>query len=262
MTRVNNGGNFCGHDPAAPRLDLRSSTDKQRPKILRALQERIRYYFCNPACLPSLNAANQSTRQQRSERREACLLALSVILEFLDLASLRCGVPTSTGFMSLTVEYLCGFTGMSQRRMERALADLKRANIVTIAQPRQLQADGSWRGMAAVKAVSQHLFTAFGLTEWLKYERERATKRLAKKASKAGGTLTQWARTHLVIGGRNDRAANKSSSRPDRTRIDPQTWSKARTELAIALQLQHPDWPATAVNKEADRILAERYGAA
>jgi DNA-binding transcriptional ArsR family regulator len=238
------------------------STDKQRPKILRALQERICRYFSNPACLPSLNSANQSSRQQRSERREACLLALSAIIEFLDLSSLRCGVPTSSGFMSLTLEYLCQFTGMGQRRMERAVADLKRANIVTISQPRQMQEDGTWRGLAAVKAVSQHLFTAFGLAQWLKHERERATKRLAKKANKVGGTLTQWARTHLVISGQGGRSANRVTSRSEGKWIDPQTWSKARTELAIALQLQHPDWPAVDVNTEADRILSERYGVA
>ncbi|MCD2872153.1 hypothetical protein [Pseudomonas aeruginosa] len=61
------------------------------------------------------------------------------------------------------------------------MADLKRANLLTVNQPRQLNEDGSWRGLAAVKAVNKHLFTAFGLGRRLGHERDRASKRLAKK---------------------------------------------------------------------------------
>ena len=96
IPRTNPGGNFCGHQPDAPRLELvRPTTAKTRPGILRELQGRVRQYYSAPRYIPSLNAANGSKRQQRSERREACLLLLNAILEFTDLASLRCGVPWS-----------------------------------------------------------------------------------------------------------------------------------------------------------------------
>jgi len=77
VPRVNTGGNFCGHSPDSPRLELPvASTLKARPRVLARLQEEIRQYYRSPSRLPSLNAANKSKRQQRSERREACLLAL------------------------------------------------------------------------------------------------------------------------------------------------------------------------------------------
>jgi hypothetical protein len=201
VSRVNAGGNFCGHKPNSPRLSLvKPSTLKTRPKILSRLQEEIRQYFRSPARLPSLNSANGSKRQQRSERREACILALCAVLEFTDLTSLRCGVPTAGGFLSLTLDYLAKFTGMGERRMERAIADLKKSNILSVAQPRQLMDDGSYRGLAAVKAVNSLLFGAFGLVRWLKHERDRASERLAKKAKKQGGTLSEWSRSALSIG--------------------------------------------------------------
>lgn len=258
--RENSGGNFCGHQPDAPRLELvKPTTDKIRPKLLAELQGRVRQYYRAPRYIPSLNAANGSKRQQRSERREACLLLLSAILEFTDLASLRCGVPTSAGFISLTLDYLVQYTGLGMRRAERAMADLKNANLLTVSQPRQLQDDGSWRGLAAVKAVNALLFTTFGLHERLRHERDRATKRLAKKAAKAGGSLTGWARNKLVIG---KPATSRRGAEPGLPRgIDLQTYQQARTELLIALKQTYPNMPPDERSAEAERILRNKLRA-
>ena len=258
--RENSGGNFCGHQPDAPRLELvRPTTDKIRPKILAELQGRVRQYYRAPRYIPSLNSANGSKRQQRSERREACLLLLNAILEFTDLTSLRCGVPTSAGFISLTLDYLVQYTGMNMRRAERAMADLKRANLLTVSQPRQLQEDGSWRGLAAVKAVNALLFTAFGLHERLRHERDRAAKRLAKKAVKAGGSLTGWSRNKLVIGKPATGRRGAESGLP--RGVDLQTYEQARAELLIALKQTYPNMPPGERNAEAERILRNKLRA-
>ncbi len=260
IPRTNPGGNFCGHQPDAPRLELvRPTTAKTRPGILRELQGRVRQYYSAPRYIPSLNAANGSKRQQRSERREACLLLLNAILEFTDLASLRCGVPTAGGFISLTLDYLVQYTGLNMRRAERAMADLKRANLLTVSQPRQLQEDGSWRGLAAVKAVNALLFSAFGLHERLKHERDRAAKRLAKKAAKGGGTITEWSRNRLVIGrsATSRRSAESGSPRG----IDLQTYQQARNELLLALKQTYPNMPPGERNAEAERILRSKLRA-
>lgn len=254
--RVNHGGNFCGHNPDAPRLDLtRAGTapGKQRPKILQELQERMRRYFHAPGCLPSLRAANQSPkgRQQRSERREACLQLLTAIIEFTDLASLRCGIPTPEGFQSLKLEVLVKYTALHPRRAERAMADLKRAGLITVAQPRQLKEDGSWRGLAAVKAVNRLLFGAFGLLRRLGHEQQRATARLAKKAKRAGGTLTSWARNALVIGQlKPERGAKRG--------VDELELLKARAELLQALHSAYPNLTDEERHAKADQILADR----
>ncbi|MEV1665962.1 hypothetical protein ABZQ91_12415 [Pseudomonas aeruginosa] len=289
--RVNRGGNYCGHSPEHPRLELLKdvvSPGKALPGILTELKERVKRYYGKPAVLPSLRNATPSLggRQQRSERREACLLMLAVIVSYTDLVSLRCGVPTKQGFMSLTLDYLVEYTGLHMRRAERAMADLKRANLITCSQPRKLNEDGTYRGLASVKAVNKMLFTAFGLGKRLERETERAKDRLAKKIKKAGGTMTSWARNRLVIGSISApkplktsagdyhkptvaesttglAAAFRSPQIPQRipAGADAQTYALARTELAIAILKANPGKTAAEVNAEADQILRQRYTA-
>lgn len=132
VARVNHGGNFCNHQPDSPRLELiKPAKSKRRPGILIELQKRMRRYYEDPQVLPSLRNANSSKqgRQQRSERREACLVLKAAIIEHMDLVSLRCGIPTSKGFISLTLDYLIQFTGLHPRRAERAMKDLKKAGL-------------------------------------------------------------------------------------------------------------------------------------
>ncbi len=185
MYRENIGGNFCGHDPASPRLTLESAAKKGKggiPRVLTLCMERLKDYYYRPRkVIPSLDRANGSERQQRSERREACICLLSSLLKFTDVASLRVGIPTKNGFVNLTVDVIAKHAGMNQKRIERALQDLKAAGLVTVSQPREKKADGSWRGLAAVKAVSKHLFGVFGLATMLKLERDKASKRLKRK---------------------------------------------------------------------------------
>ncbi|WP_164707471.1 hypothetical protein [Metapseudomonas otitidis] len=245
---------------------MKQSTLKNRPKILQRLQEEVRQYYRSPSRLPSLNAANRSKRQQRSERREACILLLNAILEFTDLTSLRCGVPTSTGFQSLTLAFLARYTGMGERRMERAIADLKFANILTVAQPRQLQEDGSYRGLAAVKAVNSLLFGAFGLLKWLKHERERASERLAKKARAHGGNLGEWSRSAMAIGrmlvvGRQTRDGLPrigSTQKPPARRVDAETYGRMFNELVGALKEEDPSRDAAECRRIAEAILKKK----
>lgn len=139
IQRENLGGNFCGHDPRNPRFTLTRPAKTGKggiPRVLTLCTERLQAYYDNPRKLiPSLDLANGSERQQRSERWEACILLLTVLLKYTDLASLRVGIPTTDGFLSLTVDYIAKQTGMTLKRVERALADLKTSGLVSIAQP-------------------------------------------------------------------------------------------------------------------------------
>lgn len=268
VPRVNNGGNYCGHNPDAPRLGLvKPTTLKNRPKILQRLQEELRQYYYSPSRLPSLNAANRSKRQQRSERREACLLVLAAVLEYTDLTSLRCGVPSADGFQSLTFEFLAEYIGIGMRRIERAVADIKFANILTVSQPRQLQEDGSYRGLAAIKSVNSLLFGAFGLLKWLKHERKRASERLAKKAKRQGGNLGQWSRSALAIGkmlvirrrGPGDLpriAPSHGGAGPPQ--LDAQTYGHMLNELILALKQEDPSRDGATCRKLAEAIITKK----
>lgn len=203
--RVNTGGNFCGHQPDNPRIALTEPIKQGKGGIPGVLLEAMRRsvdYYVSPWKIPSLNLANGSDRQQRSERREACLSVLWAILKFTDLVTLKVGVPTPEGgFVNLTVSYLARQTGLQQRRVERALADIQTAGLVSVHPRCEKRPDGSYKGLAAIKAVSKLFFAIFGLQVRLGFEQKRAAKRLKKKQrehAKASGTRTSAARRNLT----------------------------------------------------------------
>jgi hypothetical protein len=91
-------GNRCGHNPLSPRFFEPPQQHKALPGILRKLTKKLSSYYDSPAnILPTLNLANGKDSQQRSERREACLQLLGCLIHFLDLLTLRVGIPKEDG---------------------------------------------------------------------------------------------------------------------------------------------------------------------
>lgn len=272
IPRTNNGGNFCGHDPLRPQFTLAIPAKKGQgglPRVLTLCMERITNYYYRPRkVLPSLDLVNGSVRQQRSERREACICVLASLLKYTDLSSLRVGIPTSEGFLNLTVSYLARNTGMTLKRVERALADLKGAGLLTISQPRELKADGAWRGLAAVKAINKDLFAAFGLSVMLKKERDKASKRLKRKslqwkedrAKNDRATRTSRARLSLFLGSwanrksptNNKAVINETASPPE----DPEARRRYVLKL-LELKEKHWDWSKEEIEAEAVKQTAQ-----
>lgn len=123
------------------------------PKILTTLIDRLDEYLADPqACLPSLNSANGSERQQRLERRTACVQLLRAHVKYLDLVSLRVGIPQrGGGFMSLTLPFLAKQAGIGLRRAERAMHDLQLAALVRTSQRCEMTEDGQYKGLAALR---------------------------------------------------------------------------------------------------------------
>ena len=247
------GGNSCGHDPQRPRLTLTKPPKTGKggiPFVLSQLITLLKSYYDNPRQLiPTLDLANGSNRQQRSERREACILMLSALLKYTDLASLRVGIPTPDGFLSITVDYLTKQTGMTLRRAERALDDLKAAGLVTIAQRRKRLPDGSWRGLTAIKAVSRHLFSLFGLGGMLKRERNKASKRQAKKSGNR--ETAGQARLALAL----KALTGKLSSKPRRKPPDDLEYRRRLNIKLAELKAKHWDWTRDRLIEEAERLL-------
>ena len=192
-------GNRCGHDPSRPRFFAPPERHRGRPLILRKLEEKIREYFDDPRkTIPSLDLANGKDRQQRSERREACLAVLGCMIHFLDLVTLRVGIPAQGGFRGLTVPYLAGLSGLGERRAERAIADLVDAGLVTVHPLCQRKDDLTFKGYAAIRTISATVFALFGLGRWLPHEREKAAARLKKKQRKQ--EAAELARVKLALG--------------------------------------------------------------
>jgi hypothetical protein len=210
-------GNRCGHDPEAPRWFAPPEEHKPRPGILRKLGEKIRGYYDAPAkTLPSLNLANGKDRQQRSERREGCLGVLGCLVHYLDLLTLRVGIPQEDGsFGGISMERIADLSGMGLRRVERATHDLVAAGIVTVRPIAKEEWPGEFTGLPAIRTISTSLFAAFGLSFWLKHERHKASKRRRK----VGRSEEGMGRIDLLLAGAK---ARLSKPRVARTPAEPQ----------------------------------------
>jgi hypothetical protein len=184
-TSQKRSGNKCGHDPKSPRHFSPPKKHANRPKILQTGIERVKVYNAKPSLLPTLNAANASDRQQRSERRESCTALLSCILHYTDLTTLRVGIPQANGSMQgLTMPYIAELSGLGERRAERAIHDLKVAGIITVHPICEKVSDTVYKGVAAIRTVNAKLFTVLGLDGWLRHERKRASEKKAKREAK------------------------------------------------------------------------------
>jgi hypothetical protein len=195
-------GNRCGHDPKNPRFpdpknNPRTARHGLSPKIIEAVIKKSRNYYNNPELLPSLNAANGSDRQMRSERREGCNDILEPILRYMDIRTLRVGIPQIDGTMvglpmeSKTLEDgtrivgLVEMAGLGLRRAERAAHDLKTAGILGVNSICNKIEEGVYQGISAIRTISAQFFTALGMELYLKHEQRKAKERWEKKTNKA-----------------------------------------------------------------------------
>lgn len=301
LANLKGSGNRCGHEPDAPKWWLKKpfSVEKAKgsePKILKELAERVLQYYATPKKIPSLNMSNNfdtpreqairarqielgvkpkrerlvNDRQQRSERREACVLLLVVMIRNLDLATLRVGHPSPNGFINYDLNWLATQCGLSLSRAKRALRDIRTSNLLTSKQARRVETDAKgntvYRGMAAAKAVNKQLFSMFGLSERLRYERKRATKRLRKKIEsfnkKADKTTrTARARTSAFVGALAKQAGTAPIKKPKKQYSPPPGRAEAEahrqmTNRAIQLKIKDP----TLSTEQAYTLAKEQLG--
>ncbi len=192
-------GNRCGHDPSAPRSFVPPEGHAKRPGVLRKIINGVRGYFDTPGKIPTLNAVNGSTRQQRSERREACILVMSAAIHYLDLVTLRVGVPQDDkSFLGITMKKLAEIAGIGLRRAERAAHDLVAAGIMTVYPICEQVGPGEFVGRAAIRTIPSSLFGIFAAEERLKHERTRASKR-RRQGKPPPPTRTDAARMNIAL---------------------------------------------------------------
>ena len=154
------------------------------PRVLTELMHRLGRYLDAPdEWLPSLNRANGSTRQQRTERSVACVQLLRASLKYLDLLTMRVGIPSTGGMQNLTLPFLAQQAGLDHRRAERAMRDLQAGGLTSVRPRCERTEDGNYTGLAAIKYVPAALFGAFGLAKWLRHERSKAALRQQLRAA-------------------------------------------------------------------------------
>lgn len=271
VPRINSGGNYCGHDPQAPQFVLTKPAKTGKgglPAVIIRAMERVQQYYASPRRIfPSLDLVNGSTRQQRSERREACICTLAALLKHTDLATLKVGIPTSSGFVNLSFQTLRKQTMLSEKRFERAVRDLKAAGFITVAQPKEELAPGKWISHNAVKAISASVFALVGLAKALQKERVKASKRQSakNKVSKERpeqGTMTSRYRVRQFLAAAFGKPGRKKPHNYQEPLSDHQRTElqKMLTNIMAELRYQHPEWPSEKIKYEAKLIMAKAAG--
>ena len=178
-------GNWCGHAPLSPRFFQKPEQHKERPKIITwAMDAWNRFYVLPQSYFKELRFNRKSRRQQRSESREAVSSISQVLLHYTELASLRVGIPqASTGFRSLTIEFLAEKAGIGLKRAQRAIKLLVRSGYLKMIERFDLKEE-RFIGLAAVKSLTPAFFKACGINlQALSAQRGLARKRLNKKRS-------------------------------------------------------------------------------
>lgn len=205
-------GNNCNHNPANPSW-FEPPENHTRPKIITQLIDNIQQYYFDPvSTIPSLNFANNSDRQQRSERREACISVLGCLVHYLDLATLRVGIPQADqSFQGISMMFIAERCGLTLKRTERAVKDLVKSGLLTVHPLCEKLEDATYKGYAAIRTINKKLFSLFGLGERLKFEREKASARVRKKQRKA--ELKNKAKIELL--GQSTKQILNSSKRSD-----------------------------------------------
>lgn len=232
-------GNRCGHDPASPRHFEPPPDHQQRPSVIRRFIDRVRGYFHTPEKIPSLAGAHHArkvaaapegdhkpprkVRKVRSERREACCSLLGAIAHYCDLPTLCLSVPQPDGSMlAIPMQTLADRAGLSLRRAERAMRDIREGGLLTSHQRAEQKPDGTYRGRAAIRVVPQSVFGLFGLEEQLKHDRKRVSQKRTKERYE--GTRTGQARLRTAVGGMLNKLTGDQQPRTPQTAAaaDPQ----------------------------------------
>ena len=177
---------------------------KRRTRIKYKVIEKIQEYYSKPSVIPMLNAVNGSARQQRTERREACVSLLEAMVYSMDLVTLRVGYPGEHGtgdFVYRTIEWLAEKASISISRAKRAFKDLKSCGILSVKRVCRENDDGSHSSLAASKCFSKAFMLLLGFDKWMSKERKKASARKheAQVDAEDAAKRTPQARAHSIM---------------------------------------------------------------
>lgn len=208
------GGNRCGHLPTTPcfhLLHLPTDANPARPVLLTKAVAKLRQYYQSPreGCWDPLSQSERHYRlerqitaaggvasaigqrlherlvrwrQQRSERREAVILVLSLMVYYTDIFSLKIAIPRGPDWLGLSAPWIAEHCGLSLSRTKRALATLARSSwVMNTGRGRQFdKRRRCWVGIGwgPIRQFSFQLVRALGLeVSW------RQAQRKARKAA-------------------------------------------------------------------------------
>lgn len=196
---LNPAGNWCNHNPYDPKFYTPPEQHGYRPDVILQAQASLKNFYWSPSrYLPSLIISRTSFRQERTEGRERDATVLGVILHYLELASMRVGIPNKDGFFkSLSMKDIALRTGWRTKeddndpktkdkgikRVWRAMQSLKKAGYITIHRrvEKALEGEKEYSSLPAIRAVSTILFHELNVSiQKLNMRRKRAASRLKR----------------------------------------------------------------------------------
>ncbi len=210
---LTHSGNRCGHDPANPRTYARDAAHKKTFDAIQLASDNAQEYAVSPeGLLDLIDFSRESDRQVRSERREAVSLVLGVLINHADMAHLRIVRYTNaTNWRDMKITEIADLAGITLKRCERALKELRRAGYLSLEHRFTFKKSGI-RALVAVKRLNAVLFHHLGVgwgklnhcIQWAKKRLERHQ----KKHNKAEAKLAYLANQH----NRNKKPTNKPQS--------------------------------------------------
>lgn len=179
-------GNRCGFNQHDYRGPSPLSGCGRMPKIISELQEQIRRVGV-PTC-----------RRPRAELDEAVRAVLITALEYVDIATLRLGIPTQNGWRPhcwSTIQTRLPW--LSPARFFDAVSWLKKAGVLESSQRlvsgKKLKSNDTISGYAVTdKRVSEQLISAFGKTRRWRHEVKSKMQRVAAAAAKLSRTSADF----------------------------------------------------------------------
>jgi len=176
-------GNRCGHKPGFPAF---YEIPGRRPVILTQFADEAERFYDSPDAIRALNEANGSTRQMRSEAREAVIRVLQLLASHLDLISMQV-IRAPQDRQGLDTLWMSKRLNMSEIRVYRAVRYLKRAGMLTVTPWVERRESGEFRARAAIRVLHPLCFAVLGLAVQMQKARQRALKehkRAERRASK------------------------------------------------------------------------------
>lgn len=181
------------HSKDRPILEPLEPPAENLPRILNIAREELSgYYWFPDELLSHLNHIN-GPRKTRSERRAKQIIVARTLLQYVDLSTLRIGIPTPKGFIIFKNAFLIKKSGLKERSFKASLADLIKAGYVSSTKyANKSGITGEFRGYS-IRVIRQDFFFALGISaKDLEFARMVATGRVRSAALRNNQRLNQW----------------------------------------------------------------------
>lgn len=135
---------------------------KKRPPILIQAYNLLESTYEKPKKI--LSKLFSPVRQKNSQRREAIITVLQVMIHFVDLETLELGFYNENAkFVRLDIEKIAEYAKLSVIRTKRAMSDILKSGYVTAKRQAKTNEDGDIRARPSIRKFSIQFFADLGI---------------------------------------------------------------------------------------------------